>query len=72
MPDRRYTARDLKFIYASGECADMRLDPMETNLVVEDGRWMEKTICLAVSSSLKDCGVTWWCSAGILAVAEDC
>ena len=38
MPDRTYIAIDLKSFYASVECADRRLDPLATNLVVADGR----------------------------------
>ena len=53
MEDRRYIAIDLKSFYASVECMDRGLDPMETNLVVADLSRTEKTICLAVSPSLK-------------------
>ncbi len=55
MPDRMYIAIDLKSFYASVECADRRLDPLATNLVVADESRTEKTICLAVSPSLKSC-----------------
>ena len=57
MPDRTYIAIDLKSFYASVECADRRLDPLATNLVVADESRTEKTICLAVSPSLKACGI---------------
>lgn len=54
---RIYAAIDLKSFYASVECADKGLDPMTTNLVVADKSRTEKTICLAVSPSLKACGI---------------
>ena len=50
---RTYLAIDLKSFYASVECVDRHLDPMTTNLVVADASRTEKTICLAVSPSLK-------------------
>ena len=50
---RMYLAIDLKSFYASVECADRGLDPLTTNLVVADASRTEKTICLAVSPSLK-------------------
>ena len=53
MTDRTYIAIDLKSFYASVECMDRQLDPMTTNLVVADESRTEKTICLAVSPSLK-------------------
>ncbi len=53
----QYIAIDLKSFYASVECIERRLDPMTTNLVVADGSRTEKTICLAVSPSLKSYGV---------------
>ena len=53
MSDRTYIAIDLKSFYASVECMDRQLDPMTTNLVVADESRTEKTICLAVSPSLK-------------------
>lgn len=53
-----YIAIDLKSFYASVECAERGLDPLDTNLVVADGSRTEKTICLAVSPSLKACGVS--------------
>ena len=50
---RNYLAIDLKSFYASVECVDRHLDPLTTNLVVADASRTEKTICLAVSPSLK-------------------
>lgn len=50
---RSYLAIDLKSFYASVECVDRGLDPLTTNLVVADASRTEKTICLAVSPSLK-------------------
>lgn len=55
--DRTYIAIDLKSFYASVECADRKLDPLKTNLVVADPTRTEKTICLAVSPSLKAYGI---------------
>ena len=52
-----YIAIDLKSFYASVECAERGLDPLDTNLVVADRSRTEKTICLAVSPSLKACGI---------------
>ena len=54
---RTYIAIDLKSFYASQECIERELDPMTTNLVVADASRTEKTICLAVSPSLKAHGV---------------
>ncbi len=54
---RTYIAMDLKSFYASLECVDRGLDPLTTNLVVADVRRTEKTICLAVSPSLKAYGI---------------
>ena len=51
--DRTYIAIDLKSFYASVECRERGLDPLTTNLVVADESRTEKTICLAVSPSLK-------------------
>ncbi len=51
--DRVYVAIDLKSFYASVECVQRSLDPLNTNLVVADPTRTEKTICLAVSPSLK-------------------
>jgi DNA polymerase V len=53
-----YIAIDLKSFYASVECRERGLDPMTTNLVVADGSRTEKTICLAVSPSLKKYGIS--------------
>ena len=58
MSDRTYIAIDLKSFYASVECMDRNLDPMTTNLVVADSERTEKTICLAVSPSLKSYGIS--------------
>lgn len=52
-----YIAIDLKSFYASVECIERRLDPLTTHLVVADASRTEKTICLAVSPSLKSYGV---------------
>ncbi|NMN00032.1 ImpB/MucB/SamB family protein [Bifidobacterium sp. DSM 109958] len=57
MAERTYLAIDLKSFYASAECAALGLDPLTTNLVVADVNRTEKTICLAVSPSLKACGL---------------
>ena len=54
---RQYVAIDLKSFYASVECVDRGLDPLSTNLVVADVSRTEKTICLAVSPSLKAYGI---------------
>ena len=54
---RTYIAIDLKSFYASVECMDRGLDPLTTNLVVADVSRTEKTICLAVSPSLKAYGI---------------
>ena len=56
--DRQYIAIDLKSFYASVECMERHLDPMRTNLVVADPERTEKTICLAVSPSLKAYGIS--------------
>ena len=55
---RTYIAIDLKSFYASVECVERGLDPMTTNLVVADVSRTEKTICLAVSPSLKGYGIS--------------
>ena len=57
MPERTYLAIDLKSFYASVECIERGLNPMTTNLVVADASRTEKTICLAVSPSLKSYGI---------------
>ena len=61
MENRKYIAIDLKSFYASVECRERGLDPLTTNLVVADPSRTEKTICLAVSPSLKACGVGGRC-----------
>ena len=59
MPDEKvYIAIDLKSFYASAECVSRGLDPLRTNLVVADPTRTEKTICLAVSPSLKAYGIS--------------
>lgn len=55
--DRAYIAIDLKSFYASVECVERQLNPLTTNLVVADKSRTEKTICLAVSPSLKAHGI---------------
>ena len=55
--DRIYAAIDLKSFYASVECTERNLDPLTTNLVVADASRTDKTICLAVSPSLKTYGI---------------
>ena len=57
MEKRQYIAIDLKSFYASVECVERGLDPLTTNLVVADSSRTEKTICLAVSPSLKSYGI---------------
>ena len=57
MAERTYLCIDLKSFYASVECIERGLDPMATNLVVADLSRTEKTICLAVTPSLKSYGV---------------
>ena len=52
-----YIAIDLKSFYASVECVERECDPLTTNLVVADESRTEKTICLAVSPSLKAYGI---------------
>lgn len=56
--DKIYVAIDLKSFYASVECVQRGLDPLDTNLVVADPRRTEKTICLAVTPSLKSFGIS--------------
>ncbi len=58
MSQRVYAAIDLKSFYASVECVERGLDPLTTNLVVADARRTEKTICLAVTPSLKKYGLS--------------
>ena len=55
--ERSYIAIDLKSFYASVECRERNLDPLDTNLVVADSSRTTKTICLAVSPSLKAYGI---------------
>ena len=55
--DRCYAAIDLKSFYASVECMERGRDPLDTNLVVADRSRTDKTICLAVSPSLKAWGI---------------
>ncbi len=58
MKDKTYIAIDLRSFYASVECVERGLDPLTTNLVVADESRTEKTICLAVSPSLKAYGIS--------------
>ena len=58
MKERTYLAIDLKSFYASVECIERGLDPLTTNLVVADLSRTEKTICLAVTPSLKAWGIS--------------
>lgn len=55
---KTYIAIDLKSFYASVECVERGLDPLKNNLVVADEGRTEKTICLAVSPSLKAHGIS--------------
>ena len=55
---RTYIAIDLKSFYASVECRERGLDPLDTNLVVADESRTDKTICLAVTPSLKSYGIS--------------
>ncbi len=57
MDKKTYIAIDLKSFYASVECVDRELDPLNVNLVVADASRSEKTICLAVSPALKTFGL---------------
>ena len=56
--EKIYACIDLKSFYASVECVERKLDPLNTNLVVADNSRTEKTICLAVSPSLKQYGLS--------------
>ena len=56
--EKIYACIDLKSFYASVECVERHLDPLNTNLVVADNSRTEKTICLAVSPSLKQYGIS--------------
>lgn len=58
MSGRIYACIDLKSFYASVECKERGLDPMTTHLVVADAARTEKTICLAVTPSLKEYGIS--------------
>lgn len=58
MKQKTYISCDLKSFYASVECRERGLDPMTTNLVVADASRTEKTICLAVTPSLKAWGIS--------------
>ena len=55
--EKVYVSIDLKSFFASVECKERGLDPLTTNLVVADPSRTEKTICLAVSPSLKSYGI---------------
>ncbi len=61
MTERTYIAIDLKSFYASVECRERGLDPMDTALVVADESRTDKTICLAVSPALKSYGIPGRC-----------
>ena len=56
--EKVYVAIDLKSFYASVECVERGLDPLTTNLVVADQSRTDKTICLAISPSLKSYGLS--------------
>ena len=56
--EKVYVAIDLKSFYASVECMERKLDPLSTNLLVADNSRTDKTICLAVSPSLKSFGIS--------------
>ena len=58
MKERTYICCDLKSFYASVECIERGLNPLDTNLVVADLSRTEKTICLAVTPSLKAYGIS--------------
>ena len=55
--EKVYICIDLKSFYASVECVERGLDPLKTNLAVADSTRTEKTICLAISPSLKQYGI---------------
>lgn len=57
MKNKVYACIDLKSFYASVECVERGLDPLTTNLVVADGSRTEKTVCLAISPSMKQYGL---------------
>lgn len=56
--NRIYMCIDLKSFYASVECIERGLDPLNTNLVVADSSRTEKTVCLAITPSLKQYGLS--------------
>ena len=56
--NRIYLCIDLKSFYASVECVARELDPLTTNLVVADKERTDKTICLAITPSLKAYGIS--------------
>lgn len=58
MKERCYIAIDLKSFYASVECRELGLDPLDTNLVVADESRTDKTICLAATPTLKSYGIS--------------
>lgn len=58
MSEKTYICIDLKSFYASVECVARGLDPLTTNLLVADVSKTEKTICLAVTPSLKAHGIS--------------
>ena len=55
--NRCYICIDLKSFYASVECVERGLDPMNTNLVVADPERSDKTICLAITPAMKKLGI---------------
>ncbi len=57
MKERQYLCIDLKSFYASVECVERGLNPLTTNLAVADPERSEKTICLAISPSMKALGI---------------
>ena len=57
MTQKTYIAIDLKSFFASVECRERGLDPLDTHLVVADESRTDKTICLAVTSALKSFGI---------------
>lgn len=59
--ERLYMCIDLKSFYASVECVERKLDPLTTNLAVADPERSEKTICLAISPSMKALGISNRC-----------
>ena len=69
MKQRTYICIDLKSFYASVECVERGLDPLSANLVVADPERTDKTICLAVSPSLKALGVHGRCR--VFEIPED-